>query len=467
MFSYLEAKRFLRVPLESPRENLQIRSVSIDTRTLNSGDLFVALPGKQADGAQFIPAAFQKGASGAMVALSHKNAVQAELKKLGILPQNLIFVSNPQETMLRLCTAYRAMLSVKIIGVTGSVGKTTTKEFLFYLLKRKYSTLATAGNLNNHLGVPIMLSRLEASHQMAILEMGASHPGEIHFLSNMAKPSAGVLTPIGPAHLEGFGSLDKVYQTKLELVDALKVSDPIVVPEDQNLLAEIKKRKKEAISVGYSHQAGFQISDLVSADGLVSFKIQGHGPFCFPSCAPFLALNAGLAIAMARALGIPWEELPVRWDDVTFASGRFHETILSNGIRLIDDSYNANPISFQNAIEAFRNYPCRGKKILVFADMRELGIEEERFHRELGECIAKSGLDYALAYGKLTRASIETIEQKGTACKARYFASQDEIVEFLNAILVSGDVVLFKGSRSMRAEEVLAGIIKRAESTKT
>ncbi|MDD5226173.1 MAG: UDP-N-acetylmuramoyl-tripeptide--D-alanyl-D-alanine ligase, partial [Candidatus Omnitrophica bacterium] len=451
--------QLLRVSPEFQDLSLKIRSLSIDTRTLNPGDLFVAFKGEQCDGHDFLALAFEKGASGALIDLRQKEAAFANLRAAKVPVHNLIPVPDLQVAMTTLAREYRKTLPVKVIGVTGSVGKTTTKEFLFYLLRQKYSALATAGNLNNHLGVPIMLSRLEPSHQYCVLEMGASHPGEIRALAEIAIPSGGILTPIGPAHLEGFGSLENVYNTKLELADSLGKEDPLVVLQnDVRLLEKLSQRGHKAITVGHSEQAEYRITDVKTEGGEVSFLLNGKGRFAFPGQASFLSLNAGLAIAMARSLGLAWEEIPNKWEDVGFASGRFRETILPNGVRVIDDSYNANPVSFGNALAAFQSLPGSGKKIVVFADMLELGAEEERFHAELGEKIAASGVSMALAYGKRTRASIEALKRSKTGCVSRHFEDSLETLAALKEVLRPGDVVLFKGSRSMHVEKVLDGI---------
>jgi len=456
VFSYLEASRLLRVSPEFQDLTLKIRSLSIDTRSLNPGDLFVAFKGEHSDGHQFLANAFAKGASGAMVDLTQQDAALCNLRGAKVPVRNLIRVQDPQAAMTTLAAEYRKSLPVKVIGITGSVGKTTTKEFLAYLLRRKYATLATAGNLNNHFGVPIMLSRLEPSHQYCVMEMGASHPGEIRYLSELAGPSGGILTPIGPAHLEGFGSLDNIYNTKLELADHLNPSDPLVVlASDEQLLEKIKGRGRDCITVGYLDGADYRITDVRLEGGEVSFLVNGVQNFSFPGQAPFLALNAGLAIAMVRSLGLSWDEIPKKWDDVGFASGRFRETILTNGIRVIDDSYNANPVSFENALTAFKSLPGSGKKILVFADMRELGPEEKRFHCELGENIVASGADLALAYGPLTRNSIDAVRGR---IDARHFEDSAEALKSLREFVRPGDIVLFKGSRSMHVEKVLDGI---------
>ena len=459
MFSYLEASRLLRVSPEFQDLPLKVRSLSIDTRTLYPGDLFVAFKGEQCDGHDFLATAFEKGASGALIDLRQKETVFAKLRATKVPIRNLIPVPDPQTAMTKLAAEYRKTLPAKVIGVTGSVGKTTTKEFLFYLLRQKYAALATVGNLNNHLGVPIMLSRLEPSHQYCVMEMGASHPGEIRALAEIAAPSGGILTPIGPAHLEGFGSLENVYNTKLELADFLRKDDPLVVLEsDGRLLERIRQKGRKAITVGYSARSEYRIADVKADGGKVSFSLSGKGNFSFPGQASFLVLNAGLAIAMARSLGMTWEEIPRAWEDVGFASGRFRETILTNGVRVIDDSYNANPVSFGNALDAFRSLPGAGKKIVVFADMLEMGAEEERFHSELGEKIAQSGVDMALAYGKRARTSIEALKRSKTGCVAKHFEDSLEALAALKEVLRPGDLVLFKGSRGMHVEKILDGI---------
>ncbi len=456
MFSFPDISRLLDVRPEFHDPQLKSRSLSIDTRTLKPGDLFVAFKGEQTDGHDFLSDAFEKGASGALIDAVRKESVLARLAASKKPVRNVFPVADPQAAMTLLAEAWRKTLSVRVIGITGSVGKTTTKEFLFYLLRQKASVLATAGNLNNHLGVPIMISRLEPSHHYCVMEMGASHPGEIRYLAGLARPSAGILTPIGSAHLEGFGSLENVYTTKLELADFLDPQDPLVVrADDPDLLARLKKSGRRAVTVGYDENADYRIEDVRADSGMITFRLQGAGPFSFPGQAPFLALNAGLAIAMARSLGIAWAEIPRNWEDVGFASGRFRETMLSNGIRVIDDSYNANPVSFENALNAFQTLPVSGKKIVVFADMRELGPEEVRFHKELGARILVSGVDLALAYGALASYSI-VAAQKGM--DARHFKDSGGALEALRAALQPGDAVLFKGSRSMHVEKVLEGI---------
>jgi len=236
---------------------------------------------------------------------------------------------------------------------------------------------------------------------------------------------------------------------------------------DAQLRKKISSKGRKAITVGDSANSEYRITDVKVKDGEVSFLLNKKGRFSFPGQAPFLVLNAGLAIAMARSLGLAWDEIPRKWEDVGFASGRFRETILTSGVRVIDDSYNANPVSFGNALTAFRALPSVGKKILVFADMLELGAGEEEFHLELGEKIASSGVDVALAYGERTRASIGAVERLKSPCVARHFKDSLETLAALKEMLRPGDVVLFKGSRGMHVEKVLDGIRNLLFSSQT
>lgn len=457
VLSYPEASRLLRVPIEYPVPGLPIAGFSIDTRALQPGELFVALKGERTDGHDHAAEAYEKGASGILIDVRKKAAVFARLQKSRVNPRNILTAADPERTMAELAVQHRSRLTVKTIGITGSVGKTTTKEFLYFLLRQKYPVIATEGNLNNHLGVPIMLSRLRADHQFAVMELGASHVGEIAYLSSLIKPSGAVLTPVGAAHLAGFGSLENVYRAKTEIAGALKEKDPLVVPEGDKRLREfLEGQKCRIVTVGYSDRADLRIGDVVTGGGAVKFTVNGTFRFSFPAQAPFLVLNAGLAIAMAAQFGIRIEEMPCDWKDAGFAAGRFRETILPGGIRIIDDSYNASPLSFFRGLEAFEEIPCTGKKVLVFADMLELGAEEDRFHRELGEKIGKCRIDLAFAYGDRSRVAVEAASRDVSAvCEMRHFKSADELAGHLKGIVRSGDLVFLKGSRGMHVERVL------------
>ncbi len=454
MFSFHKFSQTLLQSAEFSDYTLAPNSFSIDTRTIKPNDVFVALRGEKVDGHKFIKDAFKKDASGVIAEKSSRDFVLSETKDAP--RRNIFFVDEPAKEMTRLASEYRESLLLDVIGITGSAGKTTTKTFLSYLLSRKARTISTEGNLNNQLGVPLMVSRILPEHKYAALEFGASHMGDIKELCEIARPTAGILTPIGAAHLAGFGTLENVYKTKLELADYLPKSAPLVVLDnDDFLLNELKKSGRKFITVGTGSKADRKISDIAAADGKVSFCLDGHGPFSFPSQASFYVQNAALALSLALELVLSWNDIPDAWDEVRFSAGRFHEETLSNGVRVIDDCYNANPISFKNALAAFKLLNVSGKKIVVFSDMRELGDGEVEFHRQIGREIAGAEVDLALAFGELAYYAIETARD---TVNARHFLSHEEILKVLKSTLRAGDAVLFKGSRSMRVERILNGL---------
>lgn len=466
MLPYPEAGRALGVPVEYSDAVPGIRSFSIDTRTLKPGELFIALKGERSDGHAHVPAAYAAGASGVLIDRERKSDVLALLKNAGRVAANLLAVPEPERAMTDLARYYRGQLSLRAVSVTGSFGKTTTKEFLVFLLRQKYSALATSGNLNNHLGVPIMISRLERSHNVAVFELGASGMGEISHLAGLIRPSAAVITMIGPAHLEGFGSLENIYRAKTEVVRHLPKNAPVVISDqDPELERVLRDSGKRIVRAGPSEGADCRLTDVRAADGRVSFRLNGVGPFSFPGHAPFLGMNAALAAAMACEWGVPLADMPRDWRDAGFATGRFRETTLANGIRVIDDSYNASPLAFAAAVTTFSKLPATGKRILVFADMLELGAEELRYHRELGERISELPIDLAFAFGERARASIEAIRAAGVPVSARHFPDAETLSATLAEIVRPGDLVLFKGSRGMRVERVLTRIKELVFST--
>ncbi len=460
MLSYPEASRALAAPIEFLDPACSIRAFSIDSRTLQTGDLFIALAGEHTDGHEYAAAAFRKGASGILIDRKKKEYVLQLLGRDGVRPSNLLSVKDPEAAMTGLARHYRAGLPVKTIGITGSVGKTSTKEFLAYLLGRSRSVLSTSGNLNNHLGVPIMISRLEPSHEFAVFEMGASRPGDIDHLASLVLPTGAILTPIGPAHLAGFGSVSNIYQTKTEMVDHLGEKGTLVIPDHDLYLQDVlSKKKRKFIKVGISENADYRISQVEARDGHVVFKINDSEVFSFPGQAAFLSLNAGLAIAMAVELGIRIKDLPSDWSDMAFVPGRFHETMLPNGIRVIDDSYNASPVAFARAVETFGRITASGKKIIVFADMLELGDDEELYHRELGEMIARSGVDSVFAFGVRSRVAVQAVRSiSPQGMTAEHYADAEALTLDLKERVRPGDLVLFKASRGMRVEKVLEKI---------
>ncbi len=452
MYSFPEIARLLDARVELPDDSLKMTGVSIDTRTLEKGSLFVALPGAQADGHAFLEPAFAKGASGALI---EKKFFLASKDRL-IRMKNLIPVEDPARALAVVAGAHRLKFHLRAIGITGSVGKTTTKEFLNYMLTRKYAALSTKGNFNNHLGLPLTLLGLGAHHRFCIAELGANHLGEIRQLSGILKPDSAILTRVCPAHLEGFGSLAAVYQAKTELFESLKRGSPVVIPDDdQQLFAKAHRLSLKVVTVGFSEYADYRIDVIEAKDGMVSFLLNNRRRFSFRSHATFLVRNAAMAAAMAEHCGVSLEDIPEVWDDLRLPSGRFEEVALRDGVRGIFDGYNANPESFEKAVDSFCRMPFRGKRVMVFSDMLELGAEARGYHESLGRYLAGSPLHYVAAYGAMSRYAIEAIRKANGSMPADHFEKSEEVARALFDKLEPGDGVLFKASRGMKVESVL------------
>lgn len=447
-----DAAQILKVSLQHPKPSLKIEGASIDTRTLEPGNLFVALETAKEDGHRFLSSAFEKGASGALVSQNYL----ASLKALPENWQNLLPVANTALAFLKLGSEYRKALPLKAaIAVVGSVGKTSTKEFLHYIFSQKSSTLATRGNLNNQLGLPLTLLRLQSSHEYAICELGTDHLGEIKILAEALQPDAGILTQIAAEHLEGFGSLENVYEGEIELFHAMKPGSVAVIPDDDPVLDQkIQNLPLKFIRVGSSSKADYRLGNVKSASGWISFQLNGI-EFSFPGLASFLARNASMALALADQCGLKLQDLPSRWENLKFPSGRFESQIIGDGVHVIFDGYNASPASFQAALKTFEEIPATGRKFLIFSDMLELGSEEKKFHEALGFDIAKTKISQVVAYGKRAAWSLEVLKSKNPKMAAAFVENAKEAAHFLQGKLEAGDWVLLKASRSMKIEDVL------------
>ncbi len=446
----------LNCPPHSAVQSPAITPFSIDTRTLKPGDLFVALDGANQKGQAFLAEAFMRGAAAAICAAKYQAKVQMDLPAAEL--KKVYFTEDPAAAMAALARAHRDRFAIEAVGITGSVGKTSTKEFLSYLLSRKFNLLATQGNLNNHLGLPISLSRLNAQHQVGVFEMGANHAGDIAELVKILNPTRGILVPIGPAHLAGFGSLENIYDAKLEILQAPGMKTLVTVDDDPALEKRLQKTKMKIIRVGFSEKADICISQLRLLDSGMEFKLNGH-LIKIPMRAPFLAVNAALAAAMALELGVAWSDVEGSWD-VVFPAGRFLERQLGNGVTVIDDTYNASPRSVQAAIKTLGQLSLGRRGWLIFSDMLELGNESEKLHRDLAGAAEESQLFGVWAFGEQARFLIDELNRRKSPVNARWFENCVDLADNLTAELKKNDLVLLKGSRGMRVERVLAALDK-------
>lgn len=423
-------------------------SVSTDSRTLQPGALFVALSGPSFDGHDFVAAAAERGAAAALV----------ERPLAAALPQ--LVAADALAALSAFAREWRRQFHIPLIGVTGSNGKTTTKELLGSILSRHGPTLVTRGNLNNHIGMPLMLLELTAEHRYAVIEMGANHLGEIARLASLAEPTVGVVTNAGAAHLEGFGSLQGVAQGKGELFRALPPEGVAIVNADDTFAAQWRDAStaERILTFGFEQPADFMAHKVRSRSDASGFRTDFELVTPYGAQPATLALgglhnlrNALGAAAAACAVGIEIDEIVAGLEAMKSVAGRLELKPALNGAFLVDDSYNANPSSLKAGLDAFRTFG--GVRWLVLGEMRELGDSADELHAEVGRYARQAGIERLLAVGERSRFAVEAFGPG-----ARWFANLDALVAEASKSLTSGVAVLIKGSRANRLERVAAAL---------
>ena len=418
--------------------------LSTDTRTLREGELFFALQGPNFDGHDYVAAAKKIGAAGAVVTRVADDTLSQ------------VAVDDTRAALGRLAAAWRGQQSATVIGITGSNGKTTVKELVKACLAQQAPTLATSGNLNNDIGMPLMMSRIESKHRFAVLEMGANHAGEIAYLTSLARPEIVLITNAAEAHLEGFGSVEGVSRAKGEiLADAQRPAAAILNADDKyfgywsSLVQDTR-----VISFGLGADADVRADNIETRSHASRFDL--HLPevtvdIGLPLSGLHNVRNACAAAAVAHALGIDAQQIKIGLESAEPVGGRLQALPGINGATLFDDSYNANPLSVIAAAEFLAG--LHGESWLVLGDMKELGEDAAELHREVGEAARACGIDRVFALGQLSRHVVDGFGESGSL-----YDSADALIDDLSAA-VSPDVnVLVKGSRSMQMERVVDAI---------
>lgn len=455
MFSPVDAANHLKAEVLFADSSLSFPSASIDSRTLCPGELFIPLTGNNCDGHRFLGEVFQKGAGGALIARDYylKNPDKFSHNPVGF--KNLILVENPRQALEDLAQWQRDRFQGHAVGITGSIGKTSTKEILAYLVRLFWRGTVTQGNQNNELGLPLTLLRLDQEDRFCLAELGASHTGEIAQLAQKLKPTQALLTQVSEAHIEGFGSLEAVYDAKIELLKALEEDAPAFIPDnDFRLLEKIQRLKRRWIKIGFSRQADYRITDVRQDERGVHFSLNKHHHFSFSAPAIFFVWNAAYALAAAEVMGIALDQIPGEWTGLSLPSGRFEMKMLEAGVRVIYDGYNASPASFEMSLQAFGQMACKGRKIIVFADMLELGREAEHAHQRLGEQMAAGDSDLILGYGKWAPSALKVVVEK-TDKTCLHFDGVEDLNHYLDEHVQPDDTFLLKASRGMHIERVL------------
>ena len=441
-------------------------AVSTDTRSLMGGELFVALAGERFDAHHFLDAAIEEGAAGLLI--SDASAWQGSREDRGEKRPAVILVDDTLLALQRLAAFQRGMLEMPVIVVTGSSGKTSTKDMLAAVLGRRYKVSATRGNLNNHIGLPLSILEVSAEHSAAVWEIGMNHRGEIAPLAAIARPDVAVVTNVGVAHIEHLGSREEICEEKGDLIAALREGGTAIFPAADEFADRLAQRTACRVIRPSFGEGEVAASEVVSrSDGTMAFVLECGGETAqvrLPVLGRHMVANALLAAAVGYLQGIPVEEIAEALGGVSLGGGRLqrHEV---NGVVLIDDSYNANPESMAAALQTLGAQPCAGRRIAVLGGMAELGDFREREHRRIGALAAKRAIDLILSVGdeaiwigeEAEQTEQTELAERGKRLEHMHFDTHSACVERLKQIVSEGDCILFKGSRSARMELVLEG----------
>jgi UDP-N-acetylmuramoyl-tripeptide--D-alanyl-D-alanine ligase len=421
---------------------------SIDSRTISPGELFFAVKGERLDGHDYVEAALQKGAVGAVVARNQLGRFASA--------KSLLAVNDTLVALQTLATAVRRLWNRKLIGVTGSAGKTTTKELIAHLLAAKFGVLKSEGNLNNHFGLPLQLLRLEPEHEIAVIEMGMSHAGEITALAHIAHPEIGVVTNVAPVHLGFFRSIADIARAKYELIAALPAGGTAVLNADDAYVSQFGRDfHGQVIMYGIDHPADVRAERLRSqgTEGEI-FDLVTHMS-CTPAQLPLLGrhsvYNALAAVAVALHEGVQLGDALTALASVTPGDKR-GQVIRANGVTIINDCYNSNPKALDGMVDALMKIPA-ARHIVVAGEMLELGDAGPELHRASGRHMAESKIDVLVGVRGLAQYMVEEARNAGVA--AEFVAAPEEAGQWLARETRPGDAVLLKASRGVKLERAL------------
>lgn len=446
----LEAERF--EPMTAPK-------ATMDSRLVQGGEIFVALKGDRRDGHQFAKAALEKGASLCVVSRAWREANRN-------VAGNFLVVEDPLVALQELARLYRRKFAIPVVAIGGNSGKTTTKEMTAFALRSTFKTLATEGNYNNHIGVPLTLFGLRSETEIAVIEMGMNHAGEMTRLCEIAEPTCAVITNVGKAHIEFFDAIENVAKAEGELFEWIASHNGLAfVNADDELVLKESEKVSRRVFYGTKKNAPVALDVFaetlgVDALGRPKFRVsagEASDEIALKVSGRHNAQNALVAIAIGLEFGVPLSRLKAALEafEINPDLKRMSARVL-NDVILINDAYNANPESMRAGLTALKDVQNAGKKIAVLGDMLELGALSAKEHEELGKFIATLELDMLLCYGDAMKRTVEA----ASATFKRHFESKSDLAKTLVESLSAGDAVLFKGSRGMKMETLFEDAIK-------
>jgi UDP-N-acetylmuramoyl-tripeptide--D-alanyl-D-alanine ligase len=440
--------------LSACADDVLIARVSTDSRTLRAGDLFVALRGENFDGHNFVGAAAEAGAAGAIVDAGWE----------GRVPEGFAIVRAPDSLVAyqTLSANYRKSLPIKVLAITGSNGKTSTKDFAASVLGRRFRVTKTEGNFNNHVGLPRTILEATSEDQIGVWEIGMNHPGEVAALARIAAPDVGIVTNIGVAHIEFMGSREAIAKEKGALAEAVGPQGTVILNADDSFSTEIAKRTQARVLFAGTREGTVRATDIQQSAEGSEFTILEGAHRCraqLPVPGLHMVQNALLAVAAGRVFGLSLEDCANGLAAAPLTKARLQIKEVQ-GVRFLDDSYNANPDSMKAALRTLKELDVDGKRIAVLGEMRELGTESERGHREVGQAAADLEIDRLIAIGEIG-SSIATAAKRAGLEQSVSVKSTTEAAELLTEIVEPGDLVLVKGSRTARTERVIEEFARR------
>lgn len=434
----------------------EVEGYSIDSRSVQAGELFFAIVGPRVDGHEFVNQAIARGAAAAVVA----GGGPARFPDAPAL----VRVKDTTRALQDLGAHVRRARPLKVAGITGSAGKTTAKEMAAAVLGQRFKVLKSEGNLNNTYGLPLMLLRLREEQEAAVLEMGMSYKGEIARLVEIADPDVGVILNVLRVHLEHFGTLEKIAAAKGELFEGMRRDAVAVYNADDRLAARLGRAfPGRSVPYGITAKKAPVRAEGIEAEGLLGSRFvlrhDGEGvPVRLSLPGRHNVYNALAAASVGRAFGLTGDEIRRGLETVRPPSMRGVLHRLANGVEVLDDSYNSNPAAMERALETLAAASARGRRVLVSGDMLELGDYEGPAHARLGRQVAEAGIDLFVAVGPLHRRAASAAAAAGTA-DVRHFGDAEEAAAFVTSAVRAGDLVLVKGSRGMKMERVVQALL--------
>jgi UDP-N-acetylmuramoyl-tripeptide--D-alanyl-D-alanine ligase len=424
----------------------EYNSICTDTRKISMGNIFVAINGDNFNGNDFAEAASNSGAGMCIVD-------ELKFDPGSIKNTSIIKVNDTRKALLDLAKYYRKKLRTKIIGITGSTGKTSTKDLTAAALSTRYKVFKTQGNFNNEIGLPLMIFSLDNSYDIAVLEMGMNNLGEIHRMAEAALPDMAIITNVGITHIENLKTKENILKAKLEIADFFNDESKLIINSDNDILKSLNNKNYKVITAGIESKSDYQAYDIKLGDDFVKFKIFEYGvkyPEEFYVNVPgsHTVNNALLAIATARNFGLDLNEINKGLEALEKTAMRL-DIIKGSNCTIINDCYNANPDSMKSGLEVLKNFKCE-RRVAILGSMRELGTEGYNAHKMIGEYAKACGIDLLITLGEYSAAFKEGF---GENCFA--FDDYDEAVRFAKDFLKENDAVIVKASRSMKFEEIV------------